>query len=67
MIRFSFYFKELIEEDIDWWCKYYASMGSKKMCGSYLRKGYSKLVVIFFLFRPLTLHQDLTFNEFFFC
>jgi len=37
--------QQLIEEDIDWWCKFYASLGDAKKCGTYLAKGYDKLVV----------------------
>ena len=38
---------QIIEEDIDWWCKFYASTGDRKKCGSYLMKGYEKLTVRF--------------------
>ena len=34
------------EEDIDWWCKLYASLGEDRKCGSYLKKGYEKITVI---------------------
>lgn len=54
----------LVEEDIDWWCKYYASLGQRKLCGSYLIKGYEKMTVcfvfIYFFFRSfLSLWFDL--------
>jgi myoferlin len=35
----------VIEEDIDWWCKFYASLGEIKKCGSYLKKKYEKITV----------------------
>jgi hypothetical protein len=34
------------EEDIDWWCKFYVSLGEIKKSGNYLQKGYEKLQVI---------------------
>lgn len=34
-----------VEEDIDWWCKFFASLGEVKKCGSYLTKGYEKITV----------------------
>ena len=37
--------KSLVEDDIDWWCKFYASLGDRKKCGTYLSKGYEKLTV----------------------
>jgi hypothetical protein len=39
----------VIEEDIDWWCKFYASLGEFKKCGSYIQKGYEKLKVTYVL------------------
>jgi hypothetical protein len=35
----------IVEEDIDWWCKFFASLGETKKCGSYLSKGYEKITV----------------------
>ncbi|KAI3388907.1 hypothetical protein SNEBB_006737 [Seison nebaliae] len=34
-----------IEEDIDWWSKFYASIGDTKRCGTYEEKGYEKIKV----------------------
>lgn len=36
---------ELIEEDIDWWSKYYASIGDYDKSGDYIERGYDKLIV----------------------
>ncbi|XP_058154766.1 myoferlin isoform X2 [Dasypus novemcinctus] len=33
------------EEIVDWWSKFYASMGEHDKCGQYIQKGYSKLKV----------------------
>ncbi|XP_049620337.1 myoferlin [Suncus etruscus] len=33
------------EEVMDWWSKFYASIGDHEKCGQYLQKGYSKLKV----------------------
>ncbi|XP_053314071.1 dysferlin isoform X2 [Spea bombifrons] len=33
------------EESIDWWSKFYASIGEKAKCGTYLEKGYDTLPV----------------------
>lgn len=38
----------LIEEDIDWWCKYYASVGDSKKSGTYSDKGYECIQVFDF-------------------
>lgn len=37
--------QELIEEDIDWWSKFYASLGDYDKCGDYIERGYDKIVV----------------------
>ena len=36
---------ELWEEDIDWWSKYYASIGELDKCKMYLESGYDKIQV----------------------
>ncbi|XP_073239418.1 myoferlin-like [Porites lutea] len=36
---------ELMETDIDWWSKYYASMEDYDKCGDYIEKGYDKFVI----------------------
>lgn len=33
------------EEAVDWWSKFYASVGEQEKCGPYLKKGYDKLQV----------------------
>uniref|UniRef100_A0AAQ5Y5V0 Myoferlin like n=1 Tax=Amphiprion ocellaris TaxID=80972 RepID=A0AAQ5Y5V0_AMPOC len=33
------------EEAVDWWSKFYASVGEQKKCGPYLKKGYDTLQV----------------------
>ncbi|UJR29942.1 hypothetical protein I4U23_017489 [Adineta vaga] len=35
----------IVEDDIDWWSKYYASKGQSDKCGTYLEKGYEKLKI----------------------
>ncbi|KAI5606264.1 myoferlin [Silurus asotus] len=34
-----------VEEAVDWWSKFYASIGEHDKCGPYLQKGYSTLTV----------------------
>lgn len=34
-----------VEESIDWWSKFYASIGDKNKCGTYLEKGFDTLKV----------------------
>ena len=34
-----------MEEDIDWWSKYYASIGDYDKSGDYIERGYDKIVV----------------------
>ncbi|XP_052821675.1 myoferlin isoform X1 [Octopus bimaculoides] len=36
---------DLLDLEIDWWSKYYASIGDSGKCKKYLEKGYDKLVV----------------------
>ena len=43
--RASFVLQELMEADIDWWSKYYASMEDYDKCGDYIEKAYDKFVV----------------------
>ncbi|XP_019494547.1 PREDICTED: myoferlin [Hipposideros armiger] len=33
------------EEIVDWWSKFYASLGEHEKCGPYIQKGYSKLKI----------------------
>lgn len=37
----------IVQEDevVDWWSKFYASVGEHEKCGPYLKKGYDKLQV----------------------
>ena len=45
-ISYFFPFQEEIDnEDIDWWSKYYASIGDTEKCAKYLEKGMDKLIV----------------------
>ena len=46
-VFFSFFFcgQELVEEDIDWWSKYYASLSDYDKCGDYIERGYDKIIV----------------------
>jgi hypothetical protein len=37
--------EEVVEEDIDWWSKFYASIGEMEKAGQYLDKGYDKIMV----------------------
>ncbi len=46
--KLSFFFcsqGEEVEEEIDWWSKYYASVGELDKCRQYLEQGYDKLQV----------------------
>ena len=44
-LNFSNILKANVEEDIDWWCKFYSSLGENKKSGSYAAKGYEKITV----------------------
>lgn len=35
------------KETVDWWSKFYASVGDREKCGPYLKKGYDTLQVSF--------------------
>lgn len=35
------------KETVDWWSKFYASVGDQEKCGPYLTKGYDTLKVSF--------------------
>jgi len=37
--------QELVEEDIDWWSKFYASIGDYDKSGDYIERGYDKMIV----------------------
>lgn len=41
---FFFFLKE--EEIVDWWSKFYASIGEHEKCGQYITKGYDTLKVL---------------------
>ncbi|XP_047668037.1 myoferlin isoform X1 [Tachysurus fulvidraco] len=36
---------EKVDEAVDWWSKFYASVGEHEKCGPYLQKGYSTLTL----------------------
>ena len=36
---------EQVEEEVDWWSKYYASTGELDKCKQYLEHGYDKIEV----------------------
>lgn len=36
------------KETVDWWSKFYASVGDQERCGPYLKKGYDTLKVSLF-------------------
>ena len=37
---------ELAVEELDWWSKYYASLGETNKCRKYMESGYYKIKVI---------------------
>lgn len=39
--------EENLEDDIDWWSKFYASLGEVDKCSKYLEHGYDKIQVWF--------------------
>lgn len=43
-IFYLLFFKE--EEIVDWWSKFYASVGEHEKCGQYIKKGYDTLKVM---------------------
>ena len=45
---------EALDEDIDWWSKYYASTGQLDKCKQYLEHGYDKLEVKLFTIPSVT-------------
>lgn len=40
-----FFYQEQKDEDIDWWSKFYGSVGDIDKAGVYLEKGYDKIMV----------------------
>ncbi|CAH1784691.1 unnamed protein product [Owenia fusiformis] len=53
---------ELLELDIDWWSKYYASTGELSKCRKYLEKGYDKIEVFGTALEQVDGYND--FNDF---
>ncbi|XP_034049225.1 myoferlin-like isoform X2 [Thalassophryne amazonica] len=41
----SHFYAEKEKETVDWWSKFYASVGDQEKCGPYLKKGYDTLKV----------------------
>lgn len=37
--------EEVTDEFLDWWSKFYASIGDEGKCGEYLNKGHQKMTV----------------------
>ena len=37
--------ESLVDDEIDWWSKYYASIGEKAKSHTYMEKGYDKMKV----------------------
>ena len=37
--------QDVLDDEIDWWSKYYASTGEIEKAGDYLERGYDKLTV----------------------
>ncbi|XP_074642408.1 myoferlin-like [Tubulanus polymorphus] len=52
----------LLDEDIDWWSKYYASIGELEKCKKYLDMGYDKIEVYETELEKVTDHSE--FNDF---
>lgn len=38
--------EEVTGEFLDWWSKFYASIGDEEKCGEFLSKGYEKMTVM---------------------
>ncbi|KAJ8026374.1 Dysferlin [Holothuria leucospilota] len=55
----SFDPESLVDDEIDWWSKYYASKGENTKCHTYLEKGYDKLKIY-----RTELEEVQEFNEF---
>lgn len=43
-------FNQQEKEMVDWWSKFYASIGDQEKCGPYLKKGYDTLTVNWLFF-----------------
>ncbi|CAF4203893.1 unnamed protein product [Didymodactylos carnosus] len=54
--------KTVAEEDIDWWSKYYASMGDLGKSGSYLQRGHETISIFPFPLESHDVYQG--FNDF---
>ena len=39
--------EEVTEEFLDWWSKFYASIGDEEKAGEYINEGYEKMTVSF--------------------
>ena len=52
---FTVFLLKTQDDDIDWWSKFYTSIGDMEKAGEYLNKGYDK-VVASILFYNKTLH-----------
>ena len=42
--------EEVTEDNLDWWSKFFASIGDEEKSAEYVNKGYAKMTVIYTLY-----------------